>query len=146
MKPRVIFAEEKGKEVVKPKENMVTQFKPQSMPVVHKGIPAPRAWESHPNAWNGAIGVAPPLQGGWTTAPSTWSAAADATAHDGTGTTSSWQAGPPNPQSNPIGFRAPPPMAIVIQYRPRQGFRKGNVIYKHLQGKGDDVWQRTVIG
>ncbi len=69
VKPRVSFAEEKGKEVVKPKENMVTQFNPQSRPIIPKGIPAHRAWESHPNAWNVAGTVAPPLQGGWTTAP-----------------------------------------------------------------------------
>jgi hypothetical protein len=141
VKPRVIFAEEKGKEVVKPKENVITQFKPQTRPIIPKGIPEPRACESHPNAWNGAAGVAPPLQGGWTTAPSTWSAATDAAAHDWTGPTSSWQAGPPNPQSNPQWISGPtPPRAMVIQSHPRQGFRKGNVIYKHLQGKGDGVW------
>ncbi len=43
VKPRVIFAEEKGNEVVKPKENVVTQFKPQSRAIVPNGIPAPRA-------------------------------------------------------------------------------------------------------
>ncbi len=98
VKPRVIFAEEKGKEVVKPKETIVTQFKPQSRPNIPKGIPAPRAWESHPNAWNGAAGVAPPLQSGWTTAHSKWSAAADAAAQDWTGPKSSWQAGAYEPR------------------------------------------------
>ncbi len=44
LKPIVIFAEEKDKEVDKPKENVVTQFKPLSRPIITKGIPAPRAW------------------------------------------------------------------------------------------------------
>ncbi len=101
VKPKVIFAEEKGKEVVKPKESVIAQFKPQSRPNISKGVPAPRAWESHPNAWSGTSGVAPPLQGSWTNASPTWGAAVAAETHDWTGPTSSLQAGPPNPQSNP---------------------------------------------
>jgi hypothetical protein len=137
VKPKVIFAEEKGKEVIKPKENIVTQFKPQSGPIIPKGIPAPRAWESHPNAWNNAPGVAPPLRGSWATAPPTWSTTADAGTHDWTGPTSSWQAGPPNPQSNPQWISGPSPPGQWSSHPAQgKGTGKGMSYANTSKGKG----------
>ncbi len=41
VKPKVLFADEKEKETVKPKKNVVTQFIPKSKAVLLRGLPAP---------------------------------------------------------------------------------------------------------
>ncbi len=132
VKPRVIFAEEEGKEVVGPKENFVTQFKPQSRPIIPKVILSPRAWESRPDAWNGAARLTPPLQGAGLPRPHMERCSGlGGSRLDGSHELLASLATEPPVDTQWISSLIP--RAMVIESHPRQRFGKDNVICKHLQ-------------
>jgi hypothetical protein len=137
VRPKVIFAEEMEKEVTKPKENAVTQFKPQSRQIHTKVLPAPSAWESHPNAWIVDPGVEPSLRGSWNTAPTTWAAEAGAGAHDGRVPRALGKLDPQTPSPTLSGFQDPTPTGQwSANPTPGKGLEKGMSYANTSRGKG----------
>ena len=136
-KPKISVVEPE-KKVVKTQEKSVVQFKPQSHPSpnVSRGNPMPKAWESHPSSIGGGKGSMPTLRGRGTTASSTWNAAA---VPGWSGPQGSWQAGPPNPQSNPQWTAGPsPPGQWSVDQSRGKGYGKGNTYTQSGKGNGPD--------